>query len=270
MKINIKKQLSQLLSLVIKSKSTREKFKQILCPFYLTRQNNIMLNQIQMKMSLTNDVFRFNDLKFFVPNYPLEAIQNNIVTTRNFYEYNILKILDLYLPANCHILDIGANIGNHSIYWATRSKASKIVAFEPIYETFKILEKNIEINNLGSIITPFNFAIGEKEALASIEFFNTENHGATSLAISENGKIKVVSLDDFLINEEHFEFVKIDVEGFEEHVLRGGEKTFLKNKPFIFIEIHKNNYSRISNLLMSFNAKLIKKFDDYNYLFKIS
>jgi FkbM family methyltransferase len=223
---------------------------------------------MRIKLSLSEDIFRFNDIKVFVPNYPIEAIQNYIVTNKNFYENAILQFLDKYIQPNSRILDIGSNIGNHSLYWATRSKASKIIAFEPIIETYNILVKNIDINNLSNVITAKNIALGNEKGFASINTFNFENHGATSLKESVNGQIKVETLDGIINDSEQFNFVKIDVEGFEEQVLKGGRKTFLKNKPYLFIEIQKENYISVSNLLFSFNAKLIHQFDEYNFLYK--
>ena len=269
-KTNIKKLISKLFRLLFPSAKKRENIKIMFLPFYRTRHIIKSLKQIQTKLSLEDNIFQFNNVKFFVPNYPEEAIQSHIVTHRNFYEADILLELDKYIPENAMILDIGVNIGNHSLYWGLITKASKIIAFEPVSETYKTLVKNIEINNLENRITTENIALGKRKSSAQIETFSFSNHGATSLEVSKIDQISVISIDEYLTTSEKYDFKKNDVKGFEEQVLKGGVNTLLRCKPYLYIEIHKANFFNVSQLLDSLNAKIIEKFSEYNYLYKLS
>lgn len=50
------------------------------------------------------------------------------------------------LGENKIVVDIGANIGNHTVFFANVCKAKKVYSFEPQEKVFEILKKNVEIN----------------------------------------------------------------------------------------------------------------------------
>lgn len=144
-----------------------------------------------------DDVLRFNnvfdkckyedssghkgEIKFYLPNWRTDFIQGEIFRNLDFFSSLDLKKLRKYIKNDAFILDIGANIGNHSLYWALITKARKIYAFEPIKSTFKILQRNITLNALDNIIIPYNFALGEKYSPkgAKIARYNPSNIGGT-------------------------------------------------------------------------------------------
>ncbi len=74
-------------------------------------------DDLSRKMSLVanDDVWRIpNGVKFYLPLYPWDFIQRVIAESDDFYEIYMLRSLREYIPNNAVILDIGANIGNHS------------------------------------------------------------------------------------------------------------------------------------------------------------
>lgn len=164
-------------------------------------------------------------ITFYLPQALSDFIQSSIVKTNNFFDIDIIEKVDKYFENKANILDIGANIGNNSIYYALLREAKKVYAFEPIETSYQILNKNVRLNGLEETIQTYNFALGEKESKASISCYPYHNIGATSLQSDENGNLYVKSLDE-LENEgffkEKIDFVKIDVEGFEEKILLGG------------------------------------------------
>ncbi|WP_233707638.1 hypothetical protein, partial [Helicobacter cetorum] len=94
--------------------------------------------QIKRKLSMLDSVWHNNNTSFYVPNYPLDPIQNDIVDKGTYFEIEILKELkDILTPPppnnqksalnkeGLYILDIGANIGNHSLYFALECQATK-------------------------------------------------------------------------------------------------------------------------------------------------
>lgn len=117
------------------------------------------------------------EIKFYLPYALSDWIQAIILRTRDFYGIEGLEKVDKYIPKNAQILDIGANIGNHSIYWAMVKGAARIYAFEPIKETYEMLCKNITLNNLQEKIQTFNFALGAKQSQGSIKEFHIDNAG---------------------------------------------------------------------------------------------
>ena len=138
-------------------------------------------------------------------------------------------------------LDIGANIGNHSLFFSTIFK--EVIAFEPYDKAFDLLKinssqvDNIQVNNFG-------FSDASKELPAQIVFGNI---GATSIVSSpeqSNTILKVETLDSF-VNENSLEgisFIKIDVEGHEYSVLVGAEDTLKKENAVISLELEMTNY----------------------------
>ena len=69
-------------------------------------------------------------------------------------------------------------------------------------------------------------------------------------------------------NISKIDFIKCDVEGFEFNVLLGAEKTLLKYKPLIFVEVFANNKDKVFEYLNNLGYAVIKTFDASNYLFK--
>lgn len=231
---------------------------------------NKMCRQILTKLSLPDNIFRLNNIKFYVPNYPLDTIQRWIVDKSEFYENDVLKELEDYIPEDAVICDIGANIGNHALYWASNMKVQKIYAFEPVDTTYKILETNIKINNLENIIKPFNIGLSDEKGYGVINIYSNDNIGGTHIKKSDNlngEKLNIDKLDNIEIKEEKIDFMKIDVEGHELFTLKGAEQTINKYKPLIFIEIFAENSDTITKLLSSYGYTLKQTFRDNNYLF---
>jgi FkbM family methyltransferase len=133
------------------------------------------------------------------------------------------------------ILDVGANIGNHSIYLS--SFATKVYSFEPNPKVFRLLEYNA----LNKNIIPLNYGLSDSEG-SKLLYINKMNLGASSLEQEINTKqdiehvtIKTIDTLDFLFSEK-ITLIKIDVEGHEISVLRGGENLIRRCKPVIIFE----------------------------------
>ena len=162
------------------------------------------------------------------------------------------------------MLDIGANIGNHSLYFSKVAGFKKIICFEPVEDTFNLLKKNVEINNLENVIFPQKVGVGKKEGKAKVLSYNIFNTGGAELEESEDGEIKIVSVDELEL--ESVDFVKIDTEGFEKAVIEGAINTLKKYHPIIYIEILDKNYEYINEKLVEINYKCIDLgYDNYLY-----
>jgi FkbM family methyltransferase len=131
-------------------------------------------------------------------------------------------------------LDIGANIGNHSILFA--KYFSKVYSFEPNINTFKLLEFN---SSYRKNISPLNVGIGDFDGKL-LMYEDDENYGASSVIYADEAKsaveIKVIKLDSISNNFENIKLIKIDVEGMELNVLKGAIETIKINYPIIAFE----------------------------------
>lgn len=206
---------------------------------------------------------------FYLPAVDLgdgEFVQNRIFLERGYFEQRRLKQIRPYITGAETILDIGANIGNHTLFFIKECAAKKVYAFEPVKSTFEILQKNIAINGLKEQVVLHNFALGDHRGKGNIIYCKGDA-GGNQIAADETGDAQIAALDD-LCFAERIDFIKIDVEGYEEKVLTGAGKTLKKDHPVIMIEIFDQNYQRVNDLLVSVGYQCRKKIgNDYIYVY---
>jgi len=184
---------------------------------------------------------------------------------------HLLKSKDIFV-------DVGCNVGIWTIL-ASGVSRSYSIAFEPVLSTYKKLQKHLEINHLNDKVSFYNIAVGNNQE----NIYLTKNLGALNRVDLNGDGIKVSqnTLDN-LIRDKIPKLIKIDVEGFEDEVLKGA-KQILENKKlkaiiielngsaikygssnleihtrllkFGFFPINYNPFKRSINVLDSFNKK---------------
>jgi FkbM family methyltransferase len=144
------------------------------------------------------------------------------------------------------VIDIGANLGLHSLYIAQIvGPEGRIYAFEPIPSNIRLLQRNIRLNAFENQVTVVDAALSNSDD-QYIEMSAPSDGVAVAAAINKNGKsgeqvIKVrnLHLDDYVMEKKlHPRLIKIDVEGAEHEVLKGAEKTLLQHRPILVVEVH--------------------------------
>ncbi len=248
---------------------------------YIVKNVCFKINGVDRMMKKQGFVFSDDKLKskFYLPCYKEDLIQYSIIMNKNYFEYNQLWNLSFSWKEgflgkklkNKAMLDIGANIGNHTLFFMKECGASFSYCFEPIKKVFDILSKNIFINELRDKTCLYNFAVGETEGKADIVSFHSDNLGGTCLKKQDDGQIRVFSIDSLDIKED-VAFVKIDVEGFELNVILGMREFLKKKHPIIFIEIRDGFLDRINDILvtMGYECELVEKMyglDCSNYIY---
>jgi len=135
-------------------------------------------------------------------------------------------------------IDGGAHCGS----WTREmSKWFNIVhSFEVNPSTFECLERNISDWNLTNVVL-HNYGIGDKEESVSMSDDERWLGSTAGMWISGKGDFPVKKLDNCHIN--HVDFIKMDLEGYEEKAMRGGAELIKKSKPFIMIE-HKSRINK--------------------------
>ena len=202
-------------------------------------------------------------IRFYVPKGGVDFIQSFQLTYESFYEAEILANLNDFVKGKA-VLDIGANVGNHVVYWSKVSKAKTIKAFEPIPELFGILERNVAINELANV-GAFNFALGRATGFGSPSSNAANRMMSEIIEGADADGIKIAALDDLGIEEA--DFVKIDVEGFTLGVLQGAQQTLQRLRPALFVEIFDRDMDDCYSLLSAMGYQKVLDYPDYNYFF---
>ena len=191
------------------------------------------------------------------------------------YEAGTLSVVDKCLREEDIFIDVGANIGLMSIFSSgVIGSKGKVYSFEPVLETFTILKKNIEINKIRNI-NAFNIGISDSKGKSFIYTNPYAGKGSSSFikppdqSESKEYEIIIETLDEFLISHHltNIRMVKIDVEGWELHVLRGAESLIRGSQaPIICIECSKltgsnNDPGDIYSYIIELNNYMIYKLE---------
>lgn len=204
--------------------------------------------------------------KLYVPYCKTDCLQMTIARDEDYMSRKSLDYLrKKYIKDGWNILDIGGNIGKHTIYFALECKANSVYTFEPQDDIFKILEKNIGLNSMGSICTAYHCGLGSENGNAKIFAYDKDNIGGTQLAMDSSGGIEVRRLDDF--HFQNINFIKIDVEGFEFDVIKGAKELLTSQSPIIYCEIYDDKYEKVTALLKSYGYEVKEKVTPYDYVF---
>ena len=140
-------------------------------------------------------------------------------------------------------IDIGANIGQHSLYMS--KFAESVVAFEPFPIVNEKFKHQISLNNISNIKL-YEYGLSDKDELLSFYAPTGRNQGIGSFDENtatkgnrEMSKLQLYKGDTFLDGKilAGISLIKIDVEGFEKKVIAGLKATLINNRPIIACEI---------------------------------
>ena len=176
---------------------------------------------------VTNIKFNDKRLKITSP-----AASGNVLTQLKkgrFYEEKLLSYISR-LDLEGVYIDVGANIGNHALFFDMCTKAKKVYAFEAHPEIYRYLAKNIKANK--SAAMAYHQAVGETAGKCHIVEVASDIIGGASTA--KGGDIDMVPLDSAI--KERVSLVKIDVEGGEIGVIKGMSRILSEDKPELIIE----------------------------------
>jgi len=175
------------------------------------------------------------------------------------WEPDTTKIINKYVKSGMNVFDIGASSGVHTLRLAdlVQWQKGKVFAFEPSDWMYEKLLRNLELNrHLHNIIVAEKIALSDKTEKG--EFESTE-HGKLGRPIDEPMiNVSFMKLDDYVKKQEikHVDFIKIDTDGYEVKIFKGGEKTLTEYKPVMSVEFRPSLCVDLLELLSSL---------DYNF-----
>lgn len=154
------------------------------------------------------------------------------------YAQSEMELLAHFIQPGQIVMDIGANIGAHTLYFAqTVGPEGRVVSFEPQRQVFQTLCANVALNNLNNVLT-FHAGAGEAPGTAMVpipDYAKEGNFGGVSLLGGQGGEaVQVMTLDQ--IGVPALSLVKIDVEGMELSVLKGAAQSIAQHKPVLYVE----------------------------------
>ena len=193
-----------------------------------------------------------------------EILANHVRINGVFYEDETLSYLRANFPNQKTILDIGANIGNHTTFFAEFMNAEKIYAFEPHPMNFELLKRNMaKYHN----VMCHDYALGETIKRMSIETVLGNMGNVKVLESDSNGEIKMFPLDAFDFPD--VTLIKLDVEGYEWGVLQGAIETIRRWHPVLVVETLNilETYRIIRFLAFNFGYVVKNMLDDRNLVF---
>lgn len=189
------------------------------------------------------------------------------------YEFLCRRIILCYLKPGSVFIDIGANVGYYSLLANARvGAAGRVLSFEPNPVTAWQLKRNIRLNAARQIEL-FGVALSDKEGDVQLYCPIDETHGHASMRnqgwqSADNYTVPAKRLDDILpMDIEHIDLVKIDVEGAELLVFRGGGHTISNLKPPVIIELNEKAAANFGYDSLDVIKLLIKYNPDYRLKF---
>jgi len=161
------------------------------------------------------------------------------VAATGYWDRHVVGFLGRYIEPGTMVLDIGASVGLWTLPLArvARSMGARVWCFEPSPDNHRWLEANIAGNDLGSVAEVHAVALGSRPGTARLGY---REHGGGNAALlpayaADAVEVPVARIDDLDLPQ-RVSFMKMDVEGFELEVLRGGRGLIDHDRPAIFGE----------------------------------
>jgi protein O-GlcNAc transferase len=203
-----------------------------------------------------------------------DHVIRRIRRTGTFYEIDLLEHIAQCGPLGGTYIDVGANIGNHSIYFG-KFLADFLIAVEPVPDTADVLDFNLRSNGVTNYVLVRAGLGAEPGVGMTILADNETNVGMTRVELVKTGvgdtvDATLVALDtlDRVVEAQAargermpVRFVKIDVEGAELDVLRGAADVLQQYRPQLAIELAtRQAYQEVGEFLSSYGYRKVGKF----------
>lgn len=172
-----------------------------------------------------------------------------VYVTGDFFEYTYLNFISA-LGLNGCAIDVGANVGNHSLYFSTLfDEVHSVEPYKPVYDR---LIKKVQAR---SNVFCHNLALSDSVGELKFAPPQGKNLGTGRIDIEGSFSVPVVTGDSYLEGKlrSKVALIKVDVEGHEMPVLRGLQKTISSQRPFVIYEMcNRTTQDTRSDLIESF------------------
>lgn len=190
----------------------------------------------------------------FVNLDPVDHIQRIILLTRSFYEEPMLSDMRSRLNGEGVVLDVGANIGNHTVYLAKVCQRM-VHSFEPFETAANKLREQVTANGLEDSVIVHQQAVGRAVGTGKVKPHEGSNLGMTKIEVGDasgEDSVEVTCLDQIDFGAP-VRMMKVDVEGMEMDVLHGATRILSEDKPLLYIEVTDDaHHAQIAGILAPF------------------
>lgn len=210
------------------------------------------------KIRTTTRIQVFKSRFFIFATYGLIAKrlfqQEPLVRFNKAFEQKTLGAIMRIMKPGFTALDIGANIGLHSLIMAScldRNGTGKIYSFEPCRKTYDALKENVKLNSLSENIRTYNLALSDKEGrliLDTPDEYKSLGEGSdpykslrkNSSGLNTGEEVEVVTLDSWAKESSvsRIDFIKIDIEGAELECFKGAVGVLKNYRPIVIMECY--------------------------------
>jgi len=223
-------------------------------------------NELDVKFPSTTRRLYYADLANL--NLPMKLFTTPAIILVQFllkqYEYTTDESIVIGAMPGDIVIDGGACWGDATLFFADRVKEDgQVYSFEFIPESLDVFKKNMQLNpRLAKSVKMVERALWSE---SNVKTYYRNGGTGSNVSMQKldgyNGLVDTITIDD-LVSEEHLpgvDLIKMDIEGAEQHALKGAEETLRRFTPKLAITIYHN---------MSDFANIIHKIDDMNLGYK--
>jgi FkbM family methyltransferase len=175
--------------------------------------------------------------------YSISSDDDYLDHVEGAFEPEMVSLFQSLLQPTDTVLDIGANIGCTSILFGDLTR--KVYSFEPSPTTYRWLVQNVQRAKLNNVEL-INLGLGKDAGTFELTFAPNNRSGGfvSNLTSASEGhqveKISIAKGDDFISEHQiaKVDFIKIDVEGFEQSVIEGLAATIARDQPIVVLELN--------------------------------
>ena len=205
--------------------------------------------------------------------WPLDLMVTRYWQNERFYEGKLLQQIRKRAPKHGVYIDVGANQGNHSVFFANFCDCTKLISIEAVWEVYDVMVRNVVANNRKDV--PFeacNWAISNKsQELAEYDTPFYKNIGGTEMRIrprnhqdtmpaKPNNSVLTIKLDDLIPVTDDVAVLKMDIEGGEAKAIVGGADMIMRCKPLLIAEARTaENLKELDELMKMFQYDRVEK-----------
>jgi FkbM family methyltransferase len=213
--------------------SMASRFRRLLCDVFQERKLTEPIvfhwyDRLKLELHLGNDI-------------SLPTFVSGVIDPNEFC------FLDAFLKKEMTIVDIGANEGFYTVFVADRvGSQGRVIAFEPSQREVKRLNRNLALNAVANT-TVETLGVADSDGHAELKLCEYGHEGQNTLGdfahrVKQDGtqRVSLVQLDSYFAAHPvtRIDLIKIDVEGAEERVLRGGIQILEQFRPVLLMEMN--------------------------------